>query len=145
MSIWEKSDLVVNGRTIVAGTAEWESTIMARMDVTLAGLTAGAARLVVVTEAPPAPNPTPGAQQADTAVDDAGYARVNALLRRFAVRHPDQVTLVDLAGQLCPGGPPCPEIVAGMQARPDGRHFSPAAATWAARWILQQITEPGHL
>ena len=65
--------------------------------------------------------------------------RLNALLRRFQARHPDQVTLVDLATKLCPSGPPCPEKVDGLHARPDGRHFTPAAATWAARWILTQI------
>ncbi len=30
MSVWEKSDLVVDGRTIVAETPEWETEIMAR-------------------------------------------------------------------------------------------------------------------
>ena len=65
--------------------------------------------------------------------------RLDALLRRFQARHPGTVTLVDLATQLCPTGPPCPAKVDGIHARPDGRHFTPTAATWAARYILTQI------
>ena len=43
MSIWEKSDLVVDGHTVVAGTPAGEKEIMARMDAALARLTAGRA------------------------------------------------------------------------------------------------------
>ncbi|MDQ1477078.1 MAG: hypothetical protein QOE62_2307, partial [Actinomycetota bacterium] len=82
--------------------------------------------------------PAQGTLTTSTKADDDGYVRLNALLRRFRARHPDQVTLVDLAAMLCPQGPPCPERVDGLQARPDGRHFTPRAATWAARWILTQ-------
>ena len=71
--------------------------------------------------------------------DNDGYVRLNALLRRFQARHRSRVSLVDLATKLCPGGPPCPERVEGLHARPDGRHFTPTAATWAARWILTEI------
>ncbi len=139
MSIWEKSDLVVGGRTVVAGSRAWETEIMARMDAALARLTSGGARVVLVTEAAPAPNPAQGTQLTDPKADDAGYVRLNALLRRFEARHPDTVTLVDLAAKVCPHGPPCPERVDGMHARPDGRHFTPAAATWAARWLVSQM------
>ena len=139
MSVWEKSDLVVDGRTIVAGTPEWEAEVMARMDATLAQLTANGARVVMVTEAAPAPNPAQGTETFDRAADDAGYGRLNALLQRFAARHPDKVTLADLAAQLCPNGPPCPARVDGLQTRPDGRHFTPTSAVWAARFLLRQM------
>jgi len=138
MSIWEKSDLVVAGRTIVADTAEWEAEIMQRMDARLAELTANGARVVMVTEAAPAPNPAQSTETFDRAADDAGYVRLDALLRRFAARHPDKVSIVDLASQLCPAGPPCPEQVDGLHARPDGRHFTPTAAVWAARFVLSE-------
>jgi len=74
MSIWEKSDLVIDGRTVVAGTSEWDQIIQARTDTAFARLTCGG-----------------------------------------------------------------PAIVDGMQAGPGGRHHSPQAATWAARWILSRI------
>ncbi len=139
MSTWEKSDLVVAGHTVIADTPQWQAEIMARMDRALALLTAGGARVAVVTEAAPGPNPGAPRGSSDPNADDAGYVRLNALLQRFRARHPDQVTLVDLAGQLCPSGPPCPALVAGAQPRPDGRHFTPAAATSAARWVFSQI------
>jgi peptidoglycan/LPS O-acetylase OafA/YrhL len=139
MSIWEKSDLVVDGHTVVAGTPAGEKEIMARMDAALARLTAGGAHVVMITEAAPAPNPAQGTQTTSIKADDDGYARLNALLARFQARHADQVTLVDLASKLCPSGPPCPAVVDRLHARPDGRHFTPTAATWAARYILTQI------
>jgi hypothetical protein len=139
MSTWEKSDLVVAGHTVIANTPQWQAEIMARMDRALALLTAGGARVVVVTEAAPGPNPGAPRGSSDPNADDAGYVRLNALLQRFRARHPDQVTLVDLARQLCPSGPPCPALVAGARPRPDGRHFTPAGATWAARWVFSQI------
>ena len=82
----------------------------------------------MVTEAAPAPNPAQGTETTSIRkADDDGYVRLNALLRRFAARHTDNVTLVDLAAKLCPSGPPCPERVDGLHARPDGRHFTPTA------------------
>jgi len=139
MSIWEKSDLVVDGHTVVAGTPAGETEIMARMDAALARLTAGGAHVALVTEAAPAPNPAQGTQTTSEQADNDGYARLNALLRRFQARHRAQVTLVDLASQVCPNGPPCPATIDGLHARPDGHHFTPAASTFFARWILTQI------
>jgi hypothetical protein len=139
MSVWEKSDLVADGHTLVADTPEWKAVITARMDAALVRLTAGGARVVVVTEAAPGPNAAQRTETTDPKADDAGYLRLNALLRTFQARHADQVTLVDLASKVCPHGPPCPALVEGRDARPDGRHFTPTAATWAARWLLTQI------
>ena len=87
MSIWEKSDLVVDGKTVVAGTPAGEKEIMARMDAALARLTAGGAHVALVTEAAPAPNPAQGTLTTSTKADNDGYVRLNALLRRFQARH----------------------------------------------------------
>jgi hypothetical protein len=139
MSIWEKSDLVVNGRTVVAGTAEWEQIIQSRMDTALERLTYGGAKVVIVTEPAPAPMQPGTAPPFNVANDNASYSRLNALLRRFAARHKNNVLLVDLASLVCPSGAPCPATVDGMDARPDGRHYAPAAAVWAARYVLSKI------
>ncbi len=139
MSVWEKSDLVVNGRTVVAGTPEWEEIIQSRMDAALARLTYGGAKVVIATEPAPAPAPPNSSPPFNVENDNASYLRLNALLRRFAARHRDDVMLVDVASLVCPSGPPCPAIVDGMQARPDSRHYTPAAAVWVARWLLGRI------
>jgi hypothetical protein len=139
MSIWEKSDLLENGNTLVSGTPAGDAEMLRRMDWELARLTAYGAKVVVLTEAAPAPNDAQGAGNTSNAVDDAGYARLNKILARFATRHAGVVTLVDLAQQVCPTGPPCPEHVDGLRLRPDGRHFTPKAAAIEAHWLLPQI------
>jgi hypothetical protein len=93
----------------------------------------------MVTEAAPAPNPAQATETIDRAADDAGYERLNVLLRRFAARHTDKVTIVDLADEVCPTGPPCPSEVDGKQLRADGHHFTPTYAVWAAQFVLQEI------
>ena len=111
------------------------------MDGALAGLTAGGAHVVVLTVPAAAPNDAQGLANTSNAVDDASYVRLDGILRRFADRHPDEVTLVDLAARLCPGGPPCPAEVDGTRVRPDGRHLTPAAAAGVAHWLLPQVLQ----
>jgi hypothetical protein len=139
MSMWEKSDLVVGGETLVAGTPEAEDEIMGRMDAALARLTAGGARVVMLTQPAPAPYDASTMGGINKEAEDEGFARLEALIERFAARHQDDVTVVDLAGLVCPTGAPCPGTVDGMTIRPDGHHFSATSATWAARWLLTQI------
>jgi hypothetical protein len=140
MSIWEKSDLVdENGETIVSGTREGDREIMARMDAELQRLTLGRAHVYLVTVPAAAPNDAQGTNNASNEVDDESYRRLARINRMFAERHPDQVTLVDLASRVCPGGPPCPEFVDGERIRPDGRHFTPQAATRYSRWLVGKI------
>jgi lysophospholipase L1-like esterase len=144
MSLWEKSDMIAGGRTIVSGTPEGDAEMLRRMDAALTRVTAYGAKVVLVTVAAPAPNDAEGASNTSNAVDDAGYARLDRIDRIFARRHPDQVTLVDLAHRLCPGGPPCPEDVDGIRMRPDGRHFTPTAATIEAEWLLPKVVAVAH-
>ncbi len=139
MSIWEKSDVVEDGKTLVSGTPAGDRAMLARMDDALAQLTRGGAHVELVTVAAPAPNDAQGTSNTSNAVDDASYARLDSIERRFAARHPGTVTLVDLATRVCPGGPPCPEIVDGERIRPDGRHFTPEAATRYSRWLMREI------
>jgi len=139
MSIWEKSDLVVGNETLVSGTPAGDAEMLRRMDWELARLTRYGARVVLLTEAAAAPNDAQGAGNTSNAVDNESYARLNRLLARFAAQHPDRVTLIDLADHVCPGGPPCPEEVGGLRLRPDGRHFTPTAASIEAQWLLPEI------
>jgi hypothetical protein len=144
ISLWEKSDMIANGTTLVSGTSAGDAEMLRRMDEALARVTAYGAKVVLVTVAAPAPNDAQGTNSVDAAADDAGYARLDALDRRFTALHPGQVTLVDLAHRVCPSGPPCPETVDGIRMRPDGRHFTPTAAALEARWLLPQIVATVH-
>ena len=139
MSIWEKSDVVVGNETLVSGTPAGDDEMLRRMDAELAKLTVFGAKVVVLTEAAAAPNDAQGAGNTSNAVDDASYRRLESILGHFAEGHPGQVTLVDLAKRVCPSGPPCPEAVDGLRLRPDGRHFTPAAASIEAQWLLPKL------
>jgi len=139
MSIWEKSDLLRNGKVLVSGTKAGDHEILRRMDSALTRVTAGGAKVVMVTEAAPAPNDAQGTNNTSNKIDDAGYARLNNIQRRFAAQHRDKVVLVDLASRVCPGGPPCPAEVDGIRLRPDGRHFTPEAAAIEAHWLLPKL------
>jgi hypothetical protein len=113
--------------------------MLARMEDALARLTLGGARVVMLTVPAPAPNDAQGTSNTSNAVDDASYRRLDSIERRFAKRHPGKVTIIDLAHRVCPKGPPCPEFVGGERIRPDGRHFTPEAATRLSRWLMTQI------
>jgi peptidoglycan/LPS O-acetylase OafA/YrhL len=139
MSIWEKSDVVANGQTLVSGTPAGDDEMLHRMDTELARITEYGAKVALVTVAAPAPNDAEGASNTSNTVDNASYARLDSIDRRFAQRHPGVVTLIDLAHRLCPDGPPCPEDVDGLRMRPDGRHFTPQAAATEAQWLVPQL------
>jgi peptidoglycan/LPS O-acetylase OafA/YrhL len=139
MSLWEKSDVIQDGRTLVSGTPAGDAEMLRRMDAELARITKYGAKVVLPTIAAPAPNDAQGTSNTSNAVDNASYARLDSIDRRFAARHPGVVTLVDLAKQVCPKGAPCPRKVNGLVLRPDGRHFTPAAASIEARWLMPQL------
>jgi peptidoglycan/LPS O-acetylase OafA/YrhL len=141
MSIWEKSDLVINGKTLVNGTKAGDNAMLARMDDAFNRLTAGGAHIVILTNAAPAPNDAQGTQNTSNAVDNASYVRLNKIEHAFARRHRHKVTIIDLGKQICPKGAPCPEFVHGVRIRPDGRHFTPAAAAQYSRWVLQKLAK----
>ncbi len=140
LSVWEKSDLRVGGRVLRVGSPEAERTIVRRAKRMVARVARTGARVVVATVAPRAPGVAfEGVASRPTAVDDRETTTLNELLVRVTSRHPSNVSLVDLAALLCPAGPPCPERVDDFRPRPDGNHFSPAGAVWAARWLLAHL------
>jgi hypothetical protein len=144
MSLWEKSDIVANGKTLVAKTPAWNREMLKRMNAALAEITKYGAKIVLVTIAAPAPNDAQGASNTSNAVDNASYAGLDAIDKEFAAEHPGVVTVADLARHICPSGPPCPENVDGLRMRPDGRHFTPSAATIAAQWLMPNIVAASH-
>lgn len=144
MSIWEKSDLVVGDEVLESDSEEGREEMLRRMDAALDRLTVNGAHVAVITVAAPAPNDADGVDNTSNAVDDASYQRLDEVLAEFADRHPDEVTLIDMADRLCPDGPPCPRVVDGEVQRPDGRHLTPAAAARQALWLLPQLVELGR-
>jgi hypothetical protein len=140
MSLWEKSDIISHGKTLVSGTPEWDAEMLRRMDVELKRITRYGAKVAMLSIPPPAPNEAEGTSNDSTReVDVASYERLDRIQRKFAALHPESVVLVDLADRVCPGGAPCPEEVRGVRLRPDGRHFTPTAGAVEAHWLVAQL------
>ena len=140
LSSWESADRIVDGRMIRIESAEGFSVIDGLLGDAATRLTATGARLAFLTMPPVAPSPDLG-----TPADEVQrrYEILNELLRNYASGHRGATFLVDLAEEICPGGPPCPEVIDGIRPRPnDGHHFSREGADWIAPWILDRLNQP---
>jgi peptidoglycan/LPS O-acetylase OafA/YrhL len=145
LSTWERVDLVEDGEVLEAGTPRWEKAMLRRMERVLDRFTRAGARVLVATQASLAPAKLNTATPDEQAAQDESFVRLNQLLLKFAARHPDDVTLVDLGDHLCPGGAPCPEERDGIVVRAaDGGHFSPQGGVWASTWLLPYLAGTGE-
>jgi len=130
LSAWESVDRILDDGTWVQfGTFEGNQRIKAEIDEAAQRLTAGGARLVIVTLAPPPPD-APGKHDAMVRLP-----LLNTLLREYAREHADEVFIVEMAEILCPTEP-CPSTVNGIVPRPDGIHFDD---TVSGRWVADQL------
>lgn len=144
VSTWERADLKVGDRTLEAGTPEWERALQKKMDQALRRLTRSGAHVVMTTQSSPVSSVFTHPTDAEVEAQGRAFQRMNTQLLKFAARHPKQVTLVDLATKLCPGGSPCPEKVDGIKPRDvDGTHLTPQSAVWAMRWLVPFVEEAG--
>ncbi|MCU1452857.1 MAG: oatA 3 [Acidimicrobiales bacterium] len=139
-STWEREDRIVDGQYFAAGTPAWASHMLTLYDDTISRVTAAGARVGLVLP----PDPVAGVHGQARVVDRV--RRTTALrdvLAKVAQRHAGSVTPVDLASIVCPGQPPCPPIVGGLELRhEDGIHFdSPASQGWVARRIASLLTQ----
>ena len=114
--------------------------MLSRMDARIKEFTATGAKVILVLQ-PPKIYPGVTKQSTD---DYSMTARLNSLLRDVAARHPTTVGVVDLSERVCPGGPPCPTTVAGIDLRTDGEHFGSAGSLYAAAWLLPKILQAAH-
>jgi hypothetical protein len=137
VSVWETNDRIVNGKRIKFGSSTWDSMMLDQIDTAARRLTAGGAHLVIATMAPRAPNDLVPASDIS---EVSRFHRLDELYLQYARSHPDTVSIVDFASAVCPGGPPCPRTVDGIDPRPlDGVHFTPQTAGWAAGHLLDGV------
>jgi peptidoglycan/LPS O-acetylase OafA/YrhL len=132
LSSWETSDRLVAGRVVHFNTPEGDAALLQGMTATLKRVTAGGARLVMLTL------PPRGERQDGRTVRDepATIDHLDELIMEFAFAHADQVQLVDFANIVCHGGAPCPNEIDGMWMRPDGMHFTDDTSLWPAARLL---------
>ena len=140
LSSWEAADRILGGELVRVETPSGFQTIYDLIDQAVQRLTATGARVAFLT-LPPATNgddvapPTDNTLNRDRLMDE--------MLTWYAYRHPATTYVVDFSDKVCPGGPPCPEVVDGVRLRPnDGNHYSPTGAAAVAPWILAQVTTP---
>ena len=139
LSSWETADREVDGSLVRLDTDEGEAVWRRLLDETRARLTARGARLVLTLLPQPAEFSDAGPANTDIV---RRVALLNEIYRRFARDNPGSVETVDLARIVCPGGWPCPELVAGIRLRPrDGGHFAPDGAAWVAPRFYAAIVD----
>lgn len=139
ISTWERFNLVVGDQLVRTGSAAWRAELQRRIELGRRRLTAGGARLVLMTVAAPAPASMLGGGRIVGPEYDWKFRALNQELTRFVDAHPD-TGLLDAAARICPSGPPCPALVDGRQLREgDGVHFHPAGAVWLSRWMLPEL------
>ena len=144
-SQWERSDIVRSTRqgqvVLSEGSPAWEALLTHLMDQRLEEFTARGAKVVILTQ----PAWTDPSNVRRPTQQDESYLIYNAFLRKFAAMHKRNVSIIDLAARVCPGGPPCSAVVDGVWAREDGLHYGPAGSLWVARWLLPKLlTGPLH-
>ena len=138
LSTWETADQLVNGQFYTFGTPAADTMLLQEFEQSREILTAGGARLVMVTIAPRAEHSATVPN--DDPAQDQQYLHLDELLRTFAAQHTDSVTVVDLAKIVCPSGPPCPVDVDGVDLRPnDGGHFAGDGPAWVAPRLMDAI------
>ncbi len=136
LSTWETADRIVGGETVALqsprGTQVWTQL----MDQSVARLSAGGAKVLLVELPAPAAFSERGVPQPGV-TERIDY--LNKFFRHYARERPN-VGLVDLASIVCPDGPPCPETRDGVTLRPrDGGHFSEDGARWVAPFLFDEI------
>jgi peptidoglycan/LPS O-acetylase OafA/YrhL/lysophospholipase L1-like esterase len=135
-STWERTAIRVDGKTIRPESPTWPVDQLHRVDAVVRTLTSAGARVVILTQPPFGDAADPTTHTATAGSEE--FYRLNALLIEYAKRHPATVSVVDMAGRVCPTR--CIQKVGGAAVRSDGAHFSPTGAVWVARWILPQLT-----
>ena len=130
ISAWESVDrILADGTWVKFGTPEGKQRLMQEIDAAAQRLTAGGARLVIVTLAPPPPEAT---DKHEAAVN---LPILNEMLREYAHHHPDKVFVAEMAKILCERDT-CPMTIGGYTPRPDGVHFDDSAG---GRWVSDQL------
>ncbi|HZP28662.1 MAG TPA: acyltransferase family protein [Acidimicrobiia bacterium] len=140
LSGWESADRILGDKTVRIESPDGFQTVYDLVDQAVQRLTSTGARVAFLTMPP------------QTSADDVAhpstelqrrYRLMDELLEWYAYRHPATTFVVDLSTKVCPGGPPCPEVVDGVRLRPvDGHHFSADGGAAVAPWILDQVTTP---
>ena len=133
-STWETADRLVDNTFLEFGTAEHDAALAAEIDRVVERLSRRGAEVVILVAPPNAPSEF-------LAEPDPTDMLHLADLLAAAERRLDALSLIDLNPIVCPGGPPCPQQIDELTIRPDGGHYSEAAAAWLVDRLLPDLVD----
>jgi peptidoglycan/LPS O-acetylase OafA/YrhL len=137
IGVWELFDQRVDGVELTFGTPQHDAYLRRQLEQARSILTARGARLALLS-VPCYDATVEHAGTIGTLNDATRVAHLNEVFAEFAQAHPDDVTLVDLHGLLCPDGRPH-ELVEGQTMRADGVHFTGDGAIAVWEWLAPQL------
>ncbi|MBK5288814.1 MAG: acyltransferase [Acidimicrobiia bacterium] len=133
LSTWDAVDRILGGRRVALGTPEGDARLRTEVERAAGLLSSHGARLIILT----VPKPVPGSASVLPGLDEAGRIRnLNALYESAAAATDGRISIIDLAGIVCPDGK-CATKVHGVELRPDGSHFSKRGSAV----VGQQLTD----
>ncbi|MGI8709830.1 MAG: acyltransferase family protein [Acidimicrobiales bacterium] len=136
ISSWEARNREIDGRRAELGTAAGDEAVLALVRQAVDRLSAGGARVMVVT----LPVPYDTATVTHPAGLIEAIPKMNRLLRRLAHDDPAHVGVVDLGRIAC--GPGCPHKRNGVTVRADGLHYSEPGAALVTPTIVDALLDP---
>ena len=140
---WDITDHLLGGRVVSIDQPAWNRHLVEEMDQVVAVLSAGGAKVVLLTMpyiAPPqeAPDGSVYPENRNSRVDE-----YNRILEQVAARHPGEVTVVDLNRILDPAGH-FQTVVDGVTVRwADGIHVTKAGGQWIEPYVLPTVAQLG--
>ena len=143
---WEVVDRIVGDTHYRTKTPQYADYIAESLEIGLAALEESSAHVVFLTTpcmkqrwgTVMQPGNLPAPQQERS--EPARVRWVNQVVKNFAARHAERITLIDLHGFTCPNGE-FPEAIDGLELQPDGVHFSAEGAAFIWRWLTPQLVE----
>jgi len=139
LSVWEVMDRLVGDTRYSLDTPEGQLEYAHLIDEAAARFQRRGARLVILL---PAQSTDDAFLPHYTHSDQINrLAVLNHLLQDFAARNARTTSIIDLNPIVCPGGPPCPDVVNNITLRPDGTHFEADGARYVADRVMPLLQD----
>jgi peptidoglycan/LPS O-acetylase OafA/YrhL len=137
---WELMDRMRDGRWQHITQPAYDSYLAHQLDLLINVLSAGGARVALLTTPCTAPAESPsGALWPEN--DPQRLARFNELLHQAAARQPTKATVVDLKAMVCPGGHFTDTLDGETIRSADGIHFPKSAIPPVAAQLLPKLRQ----
>ena len=139
LGAWEVYDRRYNGATLKVGTPAYAAYLSERLEFAIGVLSDQGKRPVVLLTAPCYQGQLVGERRKWKARNDPRRRdAVNRVIREVAIRHPEDVTLLDLQGYVCPTGE-YQSQVDGVSLHEDGVHYTEEGAHLVWEWMTPRL------